>query len=78
MEKMIKLYPDEHLTIMAGHSCLRKYYRSIGEYDAALSHFEQVLKHNNASTSKYGMPEMQIALTIIMLEHEDKYNYGNL
>lgn len=76
MEKMIKLFPEEHLATMAGHSCLGKYYRSIGEYDSALSHFEQVLKHNNASTSKYGMPEMQIALTIIMLEHEDKYNYA--
>lgn len=76
MEKMIKLFPEEHLVTMAGHSCLGKYYRSIGEYDAALFHFEQVLTYNNASTSKYDMPEMQIALTIIMLEHIDKYNYA--
>lgn len=76
MEKMIELFPDEHLSTMAGHSCLGKYYRSVGEYDAALSHFKQVLTHNNASTSKFDMPEMQIALTIIMLEHVDKYNYA--
>ena len=66
MEKMIELFPDEHLCTMAGHSCLGKYYRFIGELDTALSHFEQVRAHNNSSTSKYGMPEMQIALTVIM------------
>lgn len=76
MEKMIELFPDEHLCTMAGHSCLGKYYRSIGELDTALSHFEQVRAHNNSSTSKYGMPEMQIALTVIMLEHTDKYDYA--
>ena len=41
-----------------------------------MSHFEQVRAHNNSSTSKYGMPEMQIALTVIMLEHTDKYDYA--
>ena len=76
MEKMIELFPNEHLCTMAGHSCLGKYYRSIGELDTALSHFEQVRAHNNSITSKYGMPEMQIALTVIMLEHTDKYDYA--
>lgn len=76
MEKMIEIFPDEHLCTIVGHSCLGKYYRSVGEYDAAIYHFEQVRIHNNTSTSKYDMPEMQIALTIILLEHVDKYDYA--
>lgn len=76
MEKMIELFPDEDLCTMMGHSCLGKYYRSIGEYDAAIYHFELVRIHNNTSTSKYDMSEMQIALTIIMLERVDKYDYA--
>lgn len=78
MKLMIELFPKTYFDTMTGHSILGAYYRSISEYDNAMFHFSKILDYNNSNVSngKYCMPEMQIALTIIVLNRIDKYEYA--
>lgn len=79
LKKAIEEFPNEKYIIMTCHLILGKYYRSISDYNNAIYHFEIVMNNNHSSRNPrvgIGRPEMEIALTIIVSNHVENYDYA--
>ena len=77
MLKMIEQYPNEKYAVMTGHLILGKYYRSISDYTNAIAHYRTVMEYNHSMEGmSIGLPEMDIATTIIQYGNTDDYDYA--
>lgn len=78
MLEMIEQYSDAKYVVMTGHLILGDYYKSVSDYQNALDHYKIVMENNHSSncTMHVGLPEMDIASTIIKMKQNNEYDYA--